>query len=243
MKHPKLSFDRDAKKDVSAFFAFVGDAEYDGGRNLEWAVFSQFPHLKKMFDGSIFTGTKSDISKFVEDQYSKYGTAIEKNMDVYRRQWLEKESVFYSLTDDLFLSFSWPKGKYVAYPTIWGMYPRFLEDKTFQVPFKTRRKRYVNVIVAHEMLHFIFYEYFFRLYPQYASDEHDFLAWHVSEIFNTVVQNSPKWLKAFGLETMGYPEHEAIVERLSGQYGKSDSIETDALIADILSAVKNSSLV
>lgn len=207
------------------------------------AVFSQFPHLKKMFDGSVFIGKRSDVSTLVNGRYLKYGTTIEKNMSVYQKQWLEKESVFYNLTDELFPNFSWTKGKYIAYPTIWGMYPRFLEDKTFQVPFKTRRKRYVNVIAAHEMLHFIFYEYFFRLYPQYASDEHDFLAWHVSEIFNTVVQNSSKWLNVFGLETMEYPEHEAIVEKLSGKYRKADVIETNALIADILSAVKDSGFV
>ena len=39
MKHPKLSFDTNVKKDTSTFFAFVEDAKYDGGRNLEWLFF------------------------------------------------------------------------------------------------------------------------------------------------------------------------------------------------------------
>jgi hypothetical protein len=237
MDHPKVTFIFDTKRDVSTFFCFAEDAHYDGGQSLEWAVFQKYPFFRKMFDGSTFTGTRDYVEDFVRKQYQKDGGAIRKNLFLYEQNWCVTESIFYALTDELFPSLPWPEGKYAAYPTIWGMFPRFLDSKTFQVPSRWRNKKYVNVIVAHEMLHFIFYEYFWRRYPQFADDEHDMLGWHVSEIFNTVVQNSPAWLKVFGLESIGYPEHEAIVKRLSREYhfGKT---KTDFLVERILSEAR-----
>jgi hypothetical protein len=239
MSYPKVSFVLDAKVDVSAFFCFVGDAQYDGGQGLGWAVFQKYPSFRKMFDGPVFTGKKTDIEEFVRKQYERYGAVVGKNLSLYEKNWRMKESRFYSLADELFPSGFWPKGKYVAYPTIWGMFPRFLDDKTFQVPCRWKNKRYVNVIVAHEMLHFIFYNYFFHKYPQYKGDEYEMLAWHVSEIFNAVVQNSPAWLKTFGLESMAYPEHESIVKKLSGEYRSQEGNRaTDFLIERIVEEVE-----
>lgn len=238
MHYPKLQFLIDTKKDISTFFSFVEDAQYDDGRSLEWAVFKYHPSLKSNFEGVKFIGKAEDIEKFVLDQYKEKRLIAEKNMALYEKQWLEKEKTFYTLVKELFPETTWPEGKYIVYPTIWSMYPRFLEDKTFQVPIQTEKERYVNVIVAHEMLHFIFYEYFFQSYPRYADEDHEFFSWHVSEIFNTVIQNSSRWMSVFKLETMGYPEHEAIVKTLSEKHIVSEKFNTDVLITDIVSEVK-----
>lgn len=239
MPHPKLQFLIDTKKDVSTFFSFVENAQYDDGRSLEWAVFKYYSSLKLNFDGTTFIGKEKDIEKFVSDRYEEKRTIATKNMALYKKQWLEKEETFYTLVKELLPRTSWPEGEYIVYPTIWGMYPRFLEDKTFQVPLQTEKEDFVNVIIAHEMLHFIFYEYFFQAYPRYADEDHEFFAWYVSEIFNTVVQNSARWMNVFKLETMGYPEHEAIVEKLSRKHVVSEHFDTNALIEDIIVEAKS----
>jgi hypothetical protein len=238
MQYPKLQFLIDARKDISTFFSFIEDARYDDGRNLEWAIFKHYPFLRSNFKGVKFIGKEADIEKFVLDQYEEKRLIAEKNMALYAKQWFEREKTFYTLVKELFPKTTWPEGKYIVYPTIWSMYPRFLEDKTFQVPLQTEKKRYVNVIIAHEMLHFIFYEYFFQSYPQYADEDHEFFAWHVSEILNTIIQNSSRWMNVFELETMGYPEHEAIVKMLSEKHIVSEKFNTDVLITDIVSEVK-----
>jgi hypothetical protein len=238
MHYPKLQFLVDTKKDIFTFFSFVENAQYDDGRSLEWAVFKYYPSLKSNFEGVKFIGKETDIEKFVSDQYEEKRSIAEKNMASYKKQWLEKEEAFRALIKELFPHTVWPEGKYTVYPTIWSMYPRFLEDKTFQVPLQTEKERYVNVIIAHEMLHFIFYEYFFQTYPQYADKDHEFFTWHVSEIFNTVVQNSARWINVFELESMGYPEHEAIVKKLTERHTVSEHFDTNALIVDIVSEVE-----
>ena len=234
--YKQVSFRTDVSKDVASFFAFVGDAEYDGGRNLEWAVLNKYPECKAWFSEGAFVGKRPEVTRFVKEKYARYADVIDANLASYEQKWRGVEPKFHELVRGLFGNHPWPKGKYIAYPTIWGMFPRFLDDKTFQVPFKFRNKRYVNVIIAHEMLHFIFYDYFHTQYPKYRDD--DMLSWHVSEIFNTVVQNSESWLKVFGVPTMGYPEHEKIVAKLSRTHTGNGGWRTADLIRDIVEEAK-----
>ena len=117
------------------------------------------------------------------------------------------------------------------------MYPRFLDNKTFQIPYRHKKPSYVPVIVAHEMLHFMFYDYFLSRYKKYGADKYHMFVWNVSEIFNEVVQGSPKWLEVFGDSATGYPQHEKIVARLQKRFYKKD-IELEELVGAIIKEVQ-----
>ncbi|MBU1557717.1 hypothetical protein KKC45_02040 [Patescibacteria group bacterium] len=230
---PKIKFKISVKKDIDTLLAFTRDANFDGGENLNWAIFRKYPQLKKHYDNNKITNQK-ELEKFIKDKYKKEKEITEKNLSIYEKNWRKIESKFFKLSDELFEKKYWTKGKYTAFPTIWGMFPRFLEDKTFQVPYKYRKKKYVNVVIAHELLHFAFYEYIFDKYPKYKADKYNFLIWNTSEIFNEITQNSPKWLKVFGVKTMGYPMHKKIVKKLEKKYHKQEDINRDELVEDIL---------
>lgn len=235
---PKLKFKIDYKKDVSSFFAFLKDAEFDEGRSLDWAVLKIYPHFKKYKFGPSLKISKKEIESFVKDFYDKNRAEMENNLKIYEKNWNEKEKDFYLLAQDLFGPIKCPKGKYIAYPTMWGMYPRFLEDKTFQLPYKCKNKKSINATIAHEMLHFIFYDYFYKKHPEYSKDEFNFFLWNISEIFNSVIQNPPKWIKVFKAKNMDYPEHGKIIKKLSEKYHKKDKILVDELVHDIIEEVK-----
>ncbi|MBI5401275.1 hypothetical protein HZB05_00385 [Candidatus Wolfebacteria bacterium] len=233
--HPKVKFKIDYKKDVKTFFAFNNEADFDDGRNLEWAIFSKYPEFKKYKRGNKLDVSQKQISKFVNSIYQKNKKIIDSNFYLYKKNWLKLEKKYFYLVDDLFDNYKWPEGKYVTYPTIWGMYPRFLEDKTFQIPFKDKKKKDINVIIAHEMLHFMFYDYFYKKYPKYKSNNYNFFVWNISEIFNSVVQNSSGWLKIFKIKPKSYPEHENIVKILEKIVYKNNNIKAEDLIKIILS--------
>lgn len=226
--HPKIKFKIDPKKDVSTFFDFLRDSKYDEGRNFEWAILKHYPYFKK-FDENI---DKRIVGDFVFKYYSKNKSAIEKNFITYENNWKKIEKEFFSLVENVFPKLKWPKGKYIAYPTMWSMYPRFLDDKTFQIPAISKKKKTVYFIIAHEMLHFIFYEYFLNKYKKYKSHKYDFLAWHVSEIFNVIIMNRPGWQKILKNKDDGYPEHRKIIKKLS----KKD-YNLDDLINNIIKEV------
>jgi hypothetical protein len=235
---PTLKFKIDPEQDWTVLQGFLRDAEFDGGRNLEWAVYAKYPEMKTIVSGRMTGDAEQKARDFIRDYFTQRAIEIEANLDVYRSAWLAKQDAFFALVQGIFGDRSWPPGMYEAYPTLWGMFPRSLETKTFQVPALYENKPYVDVIVAHEMLHFMFYDYFYATYPEHDDPEDNFLAWNVSEIFNSVVQNSRVWLGVFGLETMTYPEHEKIEAEMSIKYPIVNQDNLASLTQDILEIAK-----
>ncbi|MDI6780384.1 MAG: hypothetical protein QME25_09425 [Bacteroidota bacterium] len=236
MNYPRVKFKIDFRKDLKTLRAFVNDAKYDRGRSLKWGIFRRHPYLRSLLQNQKRIPIK-EVKKYIIRIYSKHDNTIKHNLVRYRKEWSVKESKFFELTNDIFNGYRWPKGKYIAYLTIWSMYPRFLEDKTFQIPIKHQKKGYINVIIAHEMLHFIFYEYFYKLYPRYRQSRYNHFVWHISEIFNVLIQNSPVWFKVFKTKTMLYPEHKKIIARLRKKMS-AQNLSASNLIVMIIKEVK-----
>jgi hypothetical protein len=233
MQQP-VKFQIDPAKDFEVFQGFLQDAEFDGGRNLEWAVYGKFSELKNISKGNFTKGKEKLIKHHIAQYYLDHSLQIKQNISDYRAAWESKQEEYFHLIDEIFEMRPWPKGQYVAYATIWGMYPRSLEDKTFQIPAIYNDKPYVNVIIAHEMLHFMFYDYLFKKYPELNNEDDNYLTWNISEIFNSVVQNSELWLKVFTLKTMSYPEHEEVEKNLLVKYPNVTHRNIKQLTNDIL---------
>jgi len=215
-KYPKLKFVISKKKELDAYLAFLEDGKYrDNSREMDWAFYQPHPKLQVLKDRNLsLNQRKAIVKKYIYDFYKKYLKGIIRRAGKAKKSWRKVEKNFYKLTDKIFGEYKWPKGKYIAYPTIWGMYPRFLEDKTFQFPPGHKKQNYIRVIIAHEMLHFIFYDYVYKKSPKLKSHKYDFDLWNISEAFNAVIQNSPKWVKAFNQKTMIYPEHRDLIRKL-----------------------------
>ncbi len=215
-KYPRLKFIISKKKDLETYLAFLEDGKYrDNSREMNWAFYQPHPKLKILKDKKFSLGQrKTIIKKYIDDFYKKDIKKIKRGSDKEKKNWQKAEKNFYELTDEIFGGHKWSKGKYIAYPTIWGMYPRFLDDKTFQFPPEHKKQNYIQVIIAHEMLHFIFYDYVFKKFSKLKSHKYDFDLWNISEAFNVVIQNSPKWVKVFNQKTMSYPEHKDLIKKL-----------------------------
>ncbi len=223
---------------MEVFFAFVQDAQFDGGRTLNWAVLDDVPELQKYFKGVEFIGERKDIEQFIQNIHSKNELQMTDKLDKYQEKWQKMHAEFFKLTADIFADQDWPRGKYIAYITIWKMFPRFLEDKTFCLPYTGKMCASSNEICAHELLHFIFYDYFWTKYPEYAKEGQEMFTWHVSEIFNTTVQNSNTWLSVFPQGNMGYPEHKQIVINSQKKYPEITNSNLTGFVNDIVKEVK-----
>ncbi len=193
----------------------------------------KYPEFKKYKRNKLDVNEKQ-ISIFVNSIYQKNNKIIRKNLDLYKKSWAKLGKDYFVLVSQIFGDYKWPLGKYIVYLTIWGMHPRFLEDKTFQIPFRHKNEKYINVIIAHEMLHFIFYDYFYNKFPQYKSNKYNFFVWNISEIFNNIAQDSPQWIKIFKAKSMPYPEHKKIVNKLKKKFYKKSVIIAKDLIKEII---------
>jgi len=215
MAYPRIAFHVSPAKDVDTFFRFVADAEFDKGESVRWAILKPFPDLKKWFDDRLrITATREEIVAFVDGQYSLHASGMKDGLILIEERWHKVEQPYFALVDELGMG-EWPDGKYIAYPTIWGMYPKFLDDMTFQIPWNHPQPEYVDVVIAHENLHFIWYPFFYREFPGYVQGKDGFFVWNVSEIFNSFVQNSSRWHEVFGMDSMPYPQHEKALQLLN----------------------------
>jgi hypothetical protein len=243
MSYQKIEFLLDSKFEQKILEGFVKDSAYDEGRNLEWAVIQKYPQLQKFFhksnahNGYEVLG-QNKIDDFLRSEYLLNADKFGETLKNYEQKWKSKEPKYLKLVGDLFGEFSWPNCVYQAYGTIWGMYPRFLEEKSFAIPLYHQNPDYVSVVIAHEMLHFVFYEYFYLKYPKYKDENCNFLVWNISEVFNTIIQNSSEWLDVFGLETMEYPEHEEVVLELASRYSQ-EKPNVDVLIDWLVKRFEN----
>lgn len=237
MRHPTVRFTIDSKKDLTTLCAFAADAKYDKGRSLRWGILRRHPYLRRLLQNPTHLPI-APIKKYIRGIYARNGAGFERDALQVQKMWRQKEQNFFQLTEELFGSLKWPHGKYVAYFTIWTMFPRFLEDKTFQIPFRHKKEGYINVIIAHEMLHFIFYRYFYRRYPEYKKPQYNYFAWNVSEIINVLIQNSSPWIKVFKRKTLPYPEHASAIHKLRTQFPSRRVPHIQMMTAAVLAEMK-----
>ncbi len=221
-KYSELKFIISKKKEIDTYLAILEDGKYrDNSREMNWAFYKPHPELKILNDKNLSSRQKKTIAKeYIDNFYKKHIEKIKRETEKEKNNWQKAEKKFYELTDEIFGNYKWPKGKYIAYLTIWGMYPRLLNDKIFQFPPEHKRQNYIQVIIAHEMLHFIFYDYVYRNFPKLKSHKYDFDLWNISEVFNAVMQNSSKWIKIFNQKTMSYPEHKYLIIKLKKSWGE-----------------------
>lgn len=210
MRHPRVRFKLSQTAEMRVIRGFIRDAKYDSGRNLARGVYRHHPSLRPVIEHGRRLPI-AEVQRYVGRVYAGNITIFRDFAGAVERQWRKKESKFFMMVKDEFTCERWPKGKYVAYFTIWSVFPKFLDDKTFCVPFHHRRDGYINVIIAHEMLHFAFYSHFYRWYPQYRSSKYNAFVWNVAELFNVVIQNSKRWTGVFHRQTMHDPRHEKML--------------------------------
>lgn len=236
--YPKLRFIISKQKELNTYLAFLDESKYrDNPREMNWGFYDPHPKLKILKDKNLsLSQIKKIIKEYIDNYYLKNISKIKKNLEKEKNNWKKLEKDFYYLTDKIFKNHKWPRGRYIAYPTIWGIYPRFLEDKTFQIPIEHRLRGYVQTTIAHEMLHFIFYDYIYKKYPKLKNHKYDDDLWNISEAFNVIIQNSPEWLKVFNQKTMSYPEHKDLIKKFKGIWKDVDE-DIDKFLAESLRVV------
>jgi len=236
-QNPKIKFKISPNKDFFALNGFISDASFDGGQNLNWAIFSVFPKLKKFWVGKNFTLPAKQLKDFIKKQHAKKSQNRCRKIKQYQKAWQKSANHFFQFTEKLFPNTSWPKGKYIAYATIWGMFPRYLEDKTFLIPDFGKNNQELCAIIAHEMLHFIYYSQLFKKFPYLKSKKNAFWAWNITEIFNAIIQNTDDWQKIFGHSQQPYPEHQKVVSKIEKQ-NKPSTLTAEQLTKIIINEQK-----
>lgn len=189
-------------------------------RDIAWNIFREpttggvdfWRHIVELHEplktASDAPDPKAFIEGYVNRLYTGHKKDFQKRLKEIKELFGKRERALMAAIDGVFQSGEWPGGKYIVFPSVFDVNPRFLDTKTFQV-FMYADDNGILFTIAHELLHFRFYDYCLRRQAgmfQGLDTEHDKF-WDMAEIFNTLVQNSAAFLAVHGQPEPGYPDH------------------------------------
>ncbi|OGF27099.1 hypothetical protein A2303_03310 [Candidatus Falkowbacteria bacterium RIFOXYB2_FULL_47_14] len=179
------------------------DKEYDkrvGVGFLSEGETSPHPDLARLLGETDRDKIRREVFAYVEKAYEADSDKIERGFREAVDGWAGVEDYFYEKADEIFKGYPWPKGDYTGYGSIWNIYPREIEEKEFTFPLETRAfPKWAPIdaksTIAHEMLHFITYDYLEKkhgLTPSECYDE-DNIFWQFTENLNCLIENDRMW--------------------------------------------------
>lgn len=184
-EYPKINFYLNQSMDLKNAIGFVEHC-ITSGRKDHARMFlpDQIEHI---LDSKYSKKDRAKIiAEFTRKYYSDNKKSLQKGFAHMLLGWKRVEKRFFSLTNNLFKYHPWPKGNYRGFGTIFLMYPRIIDQKVFYFPLATHIPSSIRIkIIAHEMLHFMFFDYVLK---NYGLKEGDKDIWAISEAFNSVIE-------------------------------------------------------
>jgi len=170
---------------------------------------------------------KEKIIECFDRYYDKNKKELEKSVSKARGNWSKVENKFIKQINKIFKNPKLPDGKYIGYLSVVNCNPRFLDDKTFQFFYKHRSGS--NMVTAHEILHFFFFDYAVEKHPDIFDElkqENGSTFWMLSEIFNDVILSLPEFVEIHGQKGfVSYPAHEKYLKYMKKLWTDNPNID------------------
>jgi hypothetical protein len=179
-----------------------------------------------------FIKKKNEIlSAYLDEYYLEMNKYLRDSVNNTQAKWQKVEKLFFEKVDLLFHGWPWPKGNYRGYVSIGRSFPRHIKEKFFAFPMRTYNSEYANRdlrIIAHEMLHFIEYDYLqkkFGLQPSECNSP-DSTFWQFTENLNVLLENTNFW-REFSLDykSKPYPDCQKLYVKMKKIWDKNKDID------------------
>ncbi|MBD3366266.1 hypothetical protein GF360_02890 [candidate division WWE3 bacterium] len=216
---PHVNFEINKEMDYWTVKEFL---TFDSKDTFSETILALHPRLKETKD--LEGDSKIEFfNKYVDQVYEEKSQELHETQEKIQRKWNNVEDTFLDKAKELFNGHEWPEGAYVGFLSIFNCNPRFLNQKTFQVYYKhPEGPVYVG---AHEMLHFMFYDYVDK-HPGLIEDANDSLLWNLSEIFNVVILETPEFVDITGNhKPEPYKKHEDILPDFRDIWKESENVD------------------
>lgn len=171
------------------------------------------------------------IADFTKKYYSEHKVDIEKKLNEINKGWESVAKEYFTSVNQVFGKPKWPQGEYICYLSIFDCNPRFLDSKTFQLYF--RHDEWANYLIAHEMLHFVFFDYLDTHESDFKKTQEENTIWLLSEWFNDLMFNLPTFKQFGGNIESAYPE----VAEFSKQFKDKSKIKDVKTFFEVIKPV------
>lgn len=224
MSNPKLKFQLNQKLDKDLAWEFYHNP-HCAGADFWCDRVVQYHDQLAFLDQQ--TNKHEFLNGYIDELYQNHKKEFEKRAKEIEKLYQTKADLYFKTVAEIFNNHPWPKGKYIAYLSVFAFGPRFLADKTLQV-FMYDNDRMVLFTIFHEMLHFIFYDYAIQKYPDKFKNlnTNQGIFWDLAEIFNAILQDTPLFVEVQGkINNMGYPDHKKYIPILKKLWDKEQNID------------------
>lgn len=168
---------------------------------------------------------KKIIGTYFDTYYRNHKKAMRRKMNQVRHKWSKYERDYVDVTENVFGGFHFPPGKYIAYVSAVNCNPRFLDSKTFQFFYKKPIADAIHTI-AHELLHFIFFDFVKHELKNITKSLSPDALWKVSEIFNITILRLPQYRPFINQRYIQpYPTHRKYIFQFKAAYQRSSNIQ------------------
>lgn len=209
MPNPKVKFVVDPQEDIRNYLLFN---KYRYGADDRETLKMFLPRELHYISESRFSEREKTkiVKEYVLDTFLLRQKEMIRNTDRVRKKWQKVSRYYFQLVKEIFKNRPWPKGKYIGFASVFDMYPKNVKAKTFYFSGLNKDVDFNVAIVAHEMLHFMFFDYLEKkIRPKNKKPEY---IWNVSETFNLVMEGRKPYQKIF--KTDGKPYYAAHAKML-----------------------------
>lgn len=193
-----------------------------------------FPELADIDDSYSKQDIIKTIEKLVKKNYEKYLKEINSEVKRYNDTWSPLNNSFMKKISGL-LNISWPKSIKIieAGVGLIPVCPRNIDNFSFFVSTKINTQRIIET-VAHETLHFLWFNKWRELYPNFLREELDppYPAWSYSEMVIDPLLNHESIRKILNLNIKSYEsfyelqlDGKNVMQNLKSIYDEPISIE------------------
>jgi hypothetical protein len=195
-KNPKVKFVISAKQDIKNYVLFH---KYSSEKFLNFFLPTELQYiLNKKFPKK---NAEDEIQKYIKEKFKTEKQIIAKNTKNLRTSWDLIENKYFDLIGQIFKGHQWPEGKYIGFASVFNMYPRNIKEKTFYFSALQKNSHFGLATIAHEMLHFMFYDYLKKKYNINVGDKFNGKSerylWDISETFNLVIETWKPYQRIF----------------------------------------------
>lgn len=173
--------------------------------------------------------------------YNERADEIRARVEIVKADWMTVEHLFYKEVVRLFSCYPWPRppeghDRYIGNSSILGRWPRYISKKTFSFPANPSYPYtgHAVKVIAHEMLHFMEYEYMEKKFGLRSSERNaaDNTFWQFTENLNVLIESSDPWkVIRHDFVSRPYPECQELYDRMKDVWDNSQSV--DILIHEI----------
>ncbi len=190
MNYKPLTFvlnERCVDLDVFYTLMFFRKPDKSGSYDKKLRIIEQYPQLES-FDNVPTLSQEHFIKEEISNIYAHHKADLLNALNESRRLWINVEDRFETAVTDVFASFPWPEGDYKCYLSVIDVNAIIKAEKSFQLFYGMVSRDITNTVIAHELLHFMFYSYMER-YPEMDKIN----LWKMTETFNKFIQNTDRF--------------------------------------------------